>query len=133
MMRKTSLRSARSLSSASGGLFVTDEDEPPVSVHGYPGSPPPNLTSPKFKHQPYLETPVSEAALEDIAEELTDAIALFSRRCNRKHTPLTLRLSAEALENEEIVEALQDAERLGLGEGLRLSDGTEVWTIGPRS
>ncbi|CAO2648331.1 Nn.00g075980.m01.CDS01 [Neocucurbitaria sp. VM-36] len=131
-VRKASAISTRSLSSVSSGLFVTDEDDPPESLPGYPSTPPSDLTplTPEFEH--YMELPIATAALEEIMEEIMDAISLFSRRCNRKRTPLRLRLGGDALEDEEIIEALQNAMSLQMAQSSKLEDGTEVWVIRPR-
>lgn len=69
---------------------------------------------------------------DDVVEEIMDAMALFSRRCNRTLRPRKFVLAAEILDDEAVRDVLGDAVRLGLGRLLSSSDGTEVWVIGPR-
>lgn len=76
------------------------------------------------------EVLVSEAP-EEIVEHIMDGVRIFSRRCNRDRPSIMLLLSTGVLEDLIVIEALQHAVRLGLGKMLP-SDGTEMWTIGPR-
>ncbi|KAF1844828.1 uncharacterized protein K460DRAFT_405107 [Cucurbitaria berberidis CBS 394.84] len=128
VLRKTSVTSTRSESSA---LFVSDPDDPPEPLEWCPTDPRSNLIAFLFEYEIYMGMNVIDAALEDIVEEIMDAVGLFSRRCNRKRTPLRLRLSSKILDDGEVCDALQTAERLGLGRGMNLGDGTEGWVIGP--
>jgi hypothetical protein len=68
---------------------------------------------------------------EEIVEQIMDALALYSRRCNRKRPPTTLILSPSALMDPDVRGGLEDAIRLGLGHILTASDEGEVWLIGP--
>ncbi|KAF2865655.1 hypothetical protein BDV95DRAFT_586257 [Massariosphaeria phaeospora] len=118
-------------SSNSSKLFFSDPDDnihpmlvSPSSSFAFFSPPLPELTA---------ETNVKEADMEDVPEEIMDAIALFSRRCNRDKEPLRLRLAAEVLEDDEVADALKEALRLGLGQMVELADGSQRWTIGPRS
>ncbi|KAF2786568.1 hypothetical protein K505DRAFT_343689 [Melanomma pulvis-pyrius CBS 109.77] len=68
---------------------------------------------------------------DEIVDEIMDALALFSRRCNRNREPLMLELLAATRENAAVRDALQDAVRCRLGKALPTADGTEIWVIGP--
>jgi hypothetical protein len=70
---------------------------------------------------------------DDLVEEILDALAMFSRRCNRGKQPIRMTLTAEVLEDREVKEALESAMKLGLGRKLSLGDGSKRWTIGPKS
>lgn len=80
-----------------------------------------------------LSEPLLAEASVEIVEEIMDALAVFSRRCNRDRAPVRLRLAAAVLEDEEVREALENAVRLGLGRKLSLEDGSKRWTIGPKT
>ncbi|CAI6328678.1 unnamed protein product [Periconia digitata] len=75
---------------------------------------------------------VTEPSAE-VVEEISDAVAMFSRRCNRGRPPIRLRLSSFAGKDGEVKEALDRAVDLGLGRKLSLRDGTKLWTIGPKT
>jgi hypothetical protein len=68
----------------------------------------------------------------DVVEEITDAMALFSRRCNRNSKPLRLRIAPGMLEDEEVREVLEEAMTAGFGRKVSLEDGSKRWTIGPK-
>jgi len=51
---------------------------------------------------------------DDIMGEITDAIALLSRRCNRTLRPRKFVLAAEILDDEAVREVLDDMVKLGL-------------------
>ncbi|PVH94599.1 hypothetical protein DM02DRAFT_660922 [Periconia macrospinosa] len=74
---------------------------------------------------------VTEPSME-IAEEISDAVAMFSRRCNKEKAPVRLRLASVVGRDEEIKEALDRAVEVGLGRMLVLSDSSVLWTIGPK-
>jgi hypothetical protein len=121
--RKESSCSIHSGSSTSSGLFLSEH--PPLSQ--------PTLAL-LAAQEPFLNLPISSAEPEDIAEEITDAITLFSRRCNRNRTPMRLRLSRETLEDEEVLDALELAGKLGLARGVDMGDveGSVGWCVGPK-
>ncbi|KAF2652799.1 hypothetical protein K491DRAFT_695232 [Lophiostoma macrostomum CBS 122681] len=83
------------------------------------------------------ESPKSPAAIfisddpEEIVEQIMDALALYSRRCNRKHAPTTLILSPSTLQDSDVRAGLDDATKQGLGHMLAASEEGEVWLIGP--
>ncbi|KAF2640623.1 hypothetical protein P280DRAFT_549455 [Massarina eburnea CBS 473.64] len=68
----------------------------------------------------------------EIVEDILDAMAVFSRRCNRNREPVRFRLASAVLRDQEVKEALENAERLGLGRKVSLADGSKRWTIGPK-
>jgi hypothetical protein len=68
----------------------------------------------------------------DVVEEITDAMALFSRRCNRNSKLLRLRIAPGMLEDEEVREVLKEAMTAGFGRKVSLEDGSKRWTIGPK-
>ncbi|KAF1834622.1 hypothetical protein BDW02DRAFT_630264 [Decorospora gaudefroyi] len=77
--------------------------------------------------------PLSTAAPEDIAEDVTDLMALLSRRCNRDRAPLLLRLREDVLMDGEVVDALGRARRLGFVRGVvEFGDGSVGVGIGAR-
>lgn len=83
-----------------------------------------------MRNKKIAELPKSDNA-DEIVDEIMDALALFSRRCNRNREPLMLVLAAATCENAAVREALQDAVRCRLGKALPTADETEVWVIGP--
>jgi hypothetical protein len=68
----------------------------------------------------------------DLVEEILDALAVFSRRCNRNRKPVKLRLGSAVMKDGEVREALDNAARLGLGRKVSLADGSKRWVIGPK-
>ncbi|KAF2006248.1 hypothetical protein P154DRAFT_517905 [Amniculicola lignicola CBS 123094] len=68
---------------------------------------------------------------EEVVEEIMDAIALFSRRCNRNRPPVCISLSAKALEDVEVRNVLEDAKGMGCAQLVEERMGTETWTVGP--
>ena len=78
------------------------------------------------------EEPLHAEANSYVVEEIVDATALFSRRCNRGRKPIRLRLAPEVFEDREVKGALEGAMRLGLGRKFSLEDGSQRWTIGPK-
>ncbi|KAF1951998.1 hypothetical protein CC80DRAFT_573034 [Byssothecium circinans] len=81
---------------------------------------------------PRDDEPLVTEASADIVEEILDAMAIFSRRCNRKKKPVKLRLASAVMRDEEVKEALERAAKLGLGRKISLHDGSKRWTIGPK-
>jgi hypothetical protein len=124
--RKPSITSTRSGSSTSSGLFVSE----------HPSNNPPPKATPSLlaTRKPFLNLRISDSEPEDIAEEIADAITLFSRRCNRNRAPLRLRLSREMLQDEEVLEALELAGKLELARGMEIGDeeGSLGWVLGPK-
>jgi hypothetical protein len=112
-LRKVSITSTCSGSSTSSGLFVSEHRTSKPSLA-------------------FLALPISDASSEDIAEEIMDAITLVSRRCNRNRAPLRLRLSKKTLEDEEVLDALELAGRIGMAKGVEMRDveGSVGWTVG---
>ena len=66
----------------------------------------------------FSRLPLSNTEPEIIAEQITDAVSLFSRRCNRFREPLVLELGRQMMEDEAVCEALVAAGRLGLSRRL---------------
>ncbi|KAF2711059.1 hypothetical protein K504DRAFT_490001 [Pleomassaria siparia CBS 279.74] len=67
----------------------------------------------------------------EIAEEIMDAISMFSRRVNRNRAPLVFVLSAATQADSEVREALDEAVGRNLGRSLPSFGDTESWIIGP--
>jgi len=78
------------------------------------------------------ETLIEEASAE-VVEEIVDALAMFSRRCNRNKAPVKFELAAAVSEDEEIKDVLGRAVKLGLARRVSLRDGSIRWIIGPKS
>jgi len=70
---------------------------------------------------------------DDVVEEIMDAMALFSRRCNRTLRPRKFVLAAEIMDDEDVRNLLDDSVRLGLCRLVSSSDETKAWVIGPRT
>jgi hypothetical protein len=69
---------------------------------------------------------------EDVTEYVTNAIARFSRRCNRHRAPVVFGITKEVWMVTEMRDALDRAVKLGLAMGAEMSDGSVMWCIGPR-
>ncbi|KAI8943695.1 hypothetical protein NX059_001678 [Plenodomus lindquistii] len=68
------------------------------------------------------------ASVEEVAEEIMDAVALFGRRCNRGRAPLRMRIWESMVGDEGVAEALGEAERAEVLRVWGLGDGTVgVW------
>ncbi|USP80532.1 uncharacterized protein yc1106_07806 [Curvularia clavata] len=76
---------------------------------------------------------VDEQEPEEVAEQISDAIVLFSRRCNRDLEPVVLRATKRIRRDTEVAVVWDRALRLGLGVGTEMSDGSVVWRIGPKA
>jgi hypothetical protein len=120
--RKPSITSTRPGSSTSSGLFVSEHPSTPLS---------PTTLALLAAQEPFLSLPISNAEPEDVAEEITDAITLFSRRCNRNRAPPRLKLSREMLQDEEVLDALELAGKLELARGMEMGDSVG-WVVGPK-
>lgn len=122
--------STTSMNSSGSGLFVSDQEDPPVvllelvlqddMVDIF------DATGKQF-----MALPLCEEAAEDVAEDIHDAICFFSRRCNRSKLPLMFRLDRKTLEDEEVSAAIEQACRLKLGQTMDLGDGTQGVRVGP--
>jgi hypothetical protein len=66
----------------------------------------------------------------DVAEEITDAVMRFSRRCNRLSEPLRLEITREVWEDEDVAEALNAAIERGVGRFEEGKVGRWFCTIG---
>jgi hypothetical protein len=112
--------SAASTRSSDSGLFVRDPDDLPQSLS-------PCLVD--------LSLPTSQvlgnnAEPSDIAEEISDAVCRFSRRCNRHCAPLRLELSSECFTNAEVNDAIERAIKQGLGSCTNVGDGRVLCIVG---
>ncbi|KAH7089808.1 hypothetical protein FB567DRAFT_619134 [Paraphoma chrysanthemicola] len=81
-----------------------------------------------FEVQPVM----SDFSASDVAEEITDAVCRFSRRCNRNCAPLHLVLASEMLEDKEVVDSLQSAIKQGLGQFDATRDNNVLVVVGPK-
>jgi hypothetical protein len=80
-----------------------------------------------------ISQPVSaDISPADIAEEIMDATCRFSRRCNRNGAPLRLLLSSKMLEDKEVVDALQNAIKQGLGMIEDVGNDSVLIVVGPK-
>jgi hypothetical protein len=70
---------------------------------------------------------------EEISDAINDAIALYSRRCNRKRPPTMFVINKNIVEEEGVQNALADV----MGRDLLLmmdgSDYSEFWVVGPKT
>ncbi|KAH7073624.1 hypothetical protein BKA63DRAFT_566814 [Paraphoma chrysanthemicola] len=115
-VRKVSLTSSSSVS----GLFVSDLKDQPECVNAFHLS------------ESILQPDMGDISPSDVAEEITDAICRFFRRCNRNSAPLHLVLASEMLEDREVVDSLQSAikQELGRVEAARNNNNVLV-VVGP--
>ncbi|CAA9963543.1 hypothetical protein PTMSG1_06905 [Pyrenophora teres f. maculata] len=116
-------RISSTTSVASSTLFI-----PETQLHPHPATTTLTLQPTHFSHlAPSTLTPA------EIAEEISDAITLFSRRCNRGRTPLLLVLGREMMCEEEVLEALAQGRKGGFARGVGLGgDGSVGWCVGGR-
>jgi hypothetical protein len=105
------------VSSEGSGLFVTDDDEsnplalwPVIDVYQVVGA---------------------DVEPADVAEEIVDAVARFSRRCNRHCEPLRLEISKEVWEDEDVSDAVRFAAKQELGRFEEGKGGKWLCTVGP--
>jgi hypothetical protein len=119
---KTRKLSATSTQSSDSGLFVSDPNDVPQSLSLCPVA----LSPPAFQ---VMNDNIEPA---DIAEEISDAISRFSRRCNRHCVPLRLILSRECFEDAEISDTIARATKQGLGSCTEVGDRRVICVVGPR-
>ena len=120
--------SSRKSSSTSSKLFYTDSNDSLSSVTRRSSV----IVTPSPTRENVSEMLISEDPVE-IAEQINDAISLFSRRSNRARPPVVLLLSEAALNDYDLREALDTAVRLELGEMIPSGGFVgEMWSIGPR-
>ncbi|KAF1918028.1 hypothetical protein BDU57DRAFT_528516 [Ampelomyces quisqualis] len=95
-----SVSSTTSSGSESSGLFVTDgREEIPE----------------EFPFDDYFFRPIeSDIEPADVAEEITEAVIRFGRRCNRFAAPICLELTRRFSEDADVIEAIQLAIDRGL-------------------
>ncbi|KAF2855194.1 hypothetical protein T440DRAFT_475472 [Plenodomus tracheiphilus IPT5] len=123
--KRSTTSTSTSTSSSSTALFIPDPNNPPT-----PLSSPPQSTAPSPTHIPptpfgiLSNTPLSTSSSTETAEEITDAVVFFSRRCNKHRAALLLRLGEDVVVGE-VGEALEGARRAGVLLGVwTLWDGT---------
>jgi hypothetical protein len=107
-------------SSSGSGLFVSDPNDRAAYIAALSSLEP-------------ISQPVSaDITPADIAEEIMDATCRFSRRCNRDGAPLRLVLSSQMLEDKEVVDALQNAIKQGLGMIEDVGNDSVLIVVGPK-
>lgn len=60
----------------------------------------------------------------ELVDELHRCVPWFSRRCNRKASPIVFVISGEQFEKEDVVEIMKEASRLGMISVDRAADGS---------
>lgn len=102
--------------SESSGLFVTDgREEAPE----------------EFPFDDYFFRPIEDRIEpSDVAEEITNTVTRFARRCNRFTPPTCLELTRRFFEDEEVAEAVLLAIDRGFCTFKQMSDDTLLCVIG---
>jgi hypothetical protein len=118
LVSKTPVRRSSKISVASSGsgLFVTDDEEP-------------NSMSLSPIIEAAYRTIGTDVEPADVAEEITDAICRFSRRCNQICPPLRLELTSDFLEDEEVADAMERGVKQGLGKCEKIDEGKVLYTV----
>jgi hypothetical protein len=109
-----------SVAPSGSGLCVTDDEE----IHSIPLLP---ITKVTYKA---VDLDIEPA---DVAEEITDAICRFSRRCNHLCPPLRLELTSSFIEDEVVAEAMACGMKQSGGKCVKTDDGRVLYIVGPSS
>ncbi|XP_014561962.1 hypothetical protein COCVIDRAFT_85363 [Bipolaris victoriae FI3] len=82
------------------------------------------------EHLPFRNKQLGTTSSEDVAEQISDAILLFSRRCNRGRKAMGVRVTDGDMRDREVREGLERAGKLGLVEKKEVKVGCVVWYFG---
>lgn len=83
-------------------------------------------------HLPFRSKQVGTASPEEVAEQISDAILLFSKRCNRGMKAMSVKITEGDMRDGEVREGLKRAGKLGLVVKKEVSVGCVVWYFGAK-
>ncbi|EUC43873.1 hypothetical protein COCMIDRAFT_38227 [Bipolaris oryzae ATCC 44560] len=85
-----------------------------------------------YAHLPARNKQTGTLSSEEVAEQISDAILLFSRRCNRGRKAMRVRVTEEDMRDGEVREGLKRAGKLGLVVKKEVKMGCAVWYFGTK-